>query len=922
MIQNTHEKQKINELNSFRSFSIKDSLIKGRIFVASFDGWVISPASFNAIQPPLPMKTLIIAEKPSVAADLARVLGKTPGMTKFVKEKDYYENETHVISSAIGHLVELALPGQAEGKKPSWKFDSLPILPEKFELQPKDDGGDRLKVLKRLMKRSDVGEIVNACDAGREGELIFRYIIEATGVRKPTRRLWMQSMTNTAIEKAFARLRSDEEMQPLANAAVCRSESDWLVGINATRALTAANSRFGGFRLTPAGRVQTPTLAILVAREKEIQAFEPRAYWEVQADFGVGAGEYGGKWFREDFQKNEADAHARAERLWTAEEADAIVARCTGKTGSVTETKKPARQASPLLYDLTSLQREASNRFGFSARRTLQLAQALYEKHKALTYPRTDSRYLPEDYLGTVKDTLRALAREADGGGVATNLPGFAARLLEENRVIPTKRVFDGSKVSDHFAIIPTGQFPSRLDEAEQKLFDMVARRFVAVFYPAAEFEVTNRITRIDHGAVTDAFKTDGKILLVPGWLEVYGKKSIDDDDAAAALCPVKEGEAARVLEIASREETTKPPPHYNEATLLSTMEGAGKLVEDEELREAMSERGLGTPATRASIIEGLILDGYIARAQRDLVATNKGIALIDQLHEAGVEALASPEMTGQWEYKLKLMEQGKAERGAFMREIRDLAAQIVSRAKVYADNRQEVILPDFPAACPLCGAQGLKQSSTSLSCHTPKCTLRVGKTIAQRPMSEDELKELLAKKFLGPLTGFKNRFGKDFDAALEIDAKGKVAFVFPKSPEQEAALEAVNDASHILCPCPVCAAAGQTSNIYDTPAGYTCEVHLRGDEKAAKKCKPKASLGKVMCGREITPEEARRFFAEGDSGLLKGMKSKKGRPFDANLILNLKGRWITEFKFAPREKAPGKKAAKKAGRKAAASED
>jgi DNA topoisomerase-3 len=869
------------------------------------------------------MKTLIIAEKPSVAADLARVLGKASGMSKFAKEKDYFENETHVISSAIGHLVELALPGEAQGKKPSWKFESLPILPEKFDLQPRDDGEERLKVLKRLMKRADVGEIINACDAGREGELIFRYIMEATGVKKPTRRLWMQSMTNTAIAEAFDRLRSDDEMQPLANAALCRSESDWLVGINATRALTAANSRFGGFRLTPAGRVQTPTLAILVAREKEIASFEPRAYWEVIGEFGVGAGTYHGRWFREDFQKDESNPHARAERLWEESQADAIVARTQGRTGTVSEVKKPARQASPLLYDLTSLQREASNRFGFSARRTLQLAQALYEKHKALTYPRTDSRYLPEDYLGTVRDTMRALARAEEGGAVVSNLPLFAAKALDDNRIVPTRRVFDNTKVSDHFAIIPTGQLPAKLDEAEQKLFDMVARRFVAVFFPAAEFEVTTRITRLPSPDVVDAFKTDGKVLVVPGWLEVYGKKSVDDDDQAATLCPVAEGESAEAVSIEKHEDTTRPPPRYTEATLLSSMEGAGKLIDDEELREAMSERGLGTPATRAAIIEGLIQDGYLARNQRDLVATGKGIALIDQLHEAGVEALASPEMTGQWEYKLKLMEQGQAERTAFMREIRELAAQIVQRTRRYAETKVEEVFPDFPATCPLCGAHGLKQIATSLSCHTPKCTLRVGKTIAQRPMSEAELHELLAKKFIGPLQGFKNRFGKDFEAALEIDAKGKVAFVFPKSPEQEAALDSVNDPANILCPCPVCAAAGQQSNIYDTPAGYTCEVHLRGEATAAaaKKCKPKASLPRVMCGREIDRATALKFFTEGDTGLIKGMKSKKGRMFDANLLLNLKGKWLTEFKFAPREKAPGgpkkrpfgKKLAKKA---------
>lgn len=863
------------------------------------------------------MKTLIIAEKPSVAADLARALARLPGQNKFEKQKDFYENDSYIISSAIGHLVELALPGEAEGKRPSWKFESLPILPEKFELQPREDGAERLKLLKRLMKRADVELLINACDAGREGELIFRYIVEATGVKKPVKRLWMQSMTQDAIQKAFKELRSEEEMQPLANAALCRSESDWLVGINATRALTAVNSRFGGFRLTPAGRVQTPTLAILVNREKEIQAFVPKPYWEVYADFRVAAGDYRGRWWREDFQKSDADPHARADRIWSQDEAEAIRARCEGQTGIVTETKKPARQVPPLLYDLTSLQREASNRFGFSARRTLQLAQALYEKHKVLTYPRTDSRYLPEDYLGTVKGVVQTFA-EAGEGGLLGNLPVFAARALKDDLLRPSKRIFDNSKVSDHFAIIPTGQLPGKLDEAEQKLFDMVARRFLAVFFPAAEFEVTTRFTRITTAAGTDTFKTDGKILLVPGWLEVYGKKSVSDDEEDSMLCAVREGEAAKNFLIEVHENTTKPPPHYNEATLLSTMEGAGKFVEDEELREAMSERGLGTPATRAAIIEGLIQDGYIARRQRDLVATPKGIALIDQLREAGVEELASPEMTGQWEYKLKLMEQGRAARPEFMREIRELAAQIVQRARQYAENKKEEVLPDFDATCPICGAHGLKQTDLSLACHTPKCGLRVSKTIAQRPMSESELRELLAKKFAGPFEGFTNRFGKEFTAALQLNAKGKVDFVFPKTPEQEAAVDALQDPANILCPCPVCAEAGRQNHIYITPAGYTCESHLRepeGDAKKVEKCKPKASLARVMCEVEITPEQARKFFVEGDTGLIKGMKSKKGRPFDATLKLNLKGRWISEFKFAPREKdpnAPKKRASKR----------
>ncbi|MGI8601589.1 MAG: DNA topoisomerase 3 [Verrucomicrobiales bacterium] len=845
-------------------------------------------------------KTLIIAEKPSVASDLARVLSRKPGMTKFRREGDYFENETHVISSAIGHLVELALPGEADGNRPKWKFESLPIIPETFALQPREKGQERLKLLKRLIKRADIGELVNACDAGREGELIFRYIMEATGARKPIRRLWMQSMTDQAILEAFQHLRPDSEMRALANAALCRSESDWLVGINATRALTAHNSRLGGFRLTPAGRVQTPTLAILVSRHKDISAFEPRAFWEVYGDFGVEKGVYRGRWFREDFQKDERNAFARAERLWAIADAEAIRSRCEKRTGTVSETRKPSRQVAPLLYDLTSLQREASNRFGFSARRTLQLAQGLYEKHKALTYPRTDSRYLPEDYLNTVRNVMQTIS--ARSGGVLTNLPALASRLLTEDRISPSRRIFDGSKVRDHFAIIPTDQIPAKLDEAEQKLYDMVARRFVAVFYPAAEFEITTRITRIASAEATDAFLTEGKVLLVPGWLEVYGKKLVDDDDSSVALCEAKDGESALNRAIEVKEEVTKPPPHYTEATLLSAMEGAGKLVDDEELREAMSERGLGTPATRAQVIEGLILDGYVVRNGRDLVATPKGIQLIDQLHEAGVEVLASPEMTGQWEYQLKQMELGRAERSAFMREIRELAAKIVERTKAFSAKAKEVVLPDLDLPCPLCGAVGLKQTETFVSCHTPKCKLRIYRTIAARPITREELQQLLTKKFVGPLDGFRSRFGKDFSAALELKETGKADFVFEKSPQQEAAVVAAQDPANILCPCPVCREQGRSSNIYDTPAGYICETHLR---EKGDRCKPKASLPRELCKVPINRDQALAFFTEGRTGVIDKFISKKGRPFSAQLLCDVKGKRLLRWEFPPRAAKP-----------------
>jgi DNA topoisomerase III len=852
-------------------------------------------------------KALIIAEKPSVAADLARALAKAPGMSAFQKENDWFENDTHVITSAVGHLLEQEMP-MKDGKKIGWGFTTLPILPEKFELKPIDRTADRYRVVAKLIKRKDVSEIINACDAGREGELIFRNIIEATGTSKPVSRMWMQSMTNGAILEAFAKMRSDEDMQPLAAAAKCRSESDWIVGINSTRALTALNSRHGGFRLTPVGRVQTPTLTIMAKREREITSFVPRTYYEVHGLFGVKAGEYAGRWLDESWKKDEFDEHNKAERLWDKDEAEAIVERCLGKEAIVEEATKPTKQIAPLLYDLTSLQREASNRFGFSARRTLQIAQALYEKHKALTYPRTDSRFLPNDYIGTVKDTVRGFSQltAAKAGAFPVDLRPFCDRIIDQDLVRPNHRIFDTSKVSDHFAIIPTGQPPPKsLDEAEQKLYDMVLRRFLCVFFPAAEFDVTTRISRIGE----DAFKSDGKVMRSPGWLEVYGKKAADEQDGEGGgktLVAVAPNEKAKAKLVESREESTKPPPRYNEATLLSSMEGAGKLVEDEELAEAMSERGLGTPATRAAIIEGLIMDKYIERQQRDLIVTSKGLELIDQLNNLGVETLCSPELTGQWEYKLRQMEQRQLDRSSFMRDIRTLAADIVDKSKAYAKAAKEAVLPDFHATCPFCGSKVFKHTEEFVSCKGDGCKLRVFKSVAGRNLSEDEIRTLIEKRFLPLMDGFRSRLGKDFSAGLEIKDDKKVNFVFEKGQSDEFDW----DTAPVLCPCPVCAKKGRTENIHILPVAYACKVAM-SDQKACN-----AKLPKELCKKAISEENALKFFTEGRTGLIEGMISKKNRPFSAFLTCKPGEKRLLGWEFPPREAKP--KAAKKVASAAA----
>ncbi len=819
-------------------------------------------------------KKLVIAEKPSVAGDIARALGK------FKKETDFYENDDFIISAAVGHLLELCVPEGLEPKRGKWDIKNLPILPEEFELSPTDGKAEaRFKLIKRLMKRADVTEVINACDAGREGELIFRNLYKMSKIKKPIQRLWLQSMTPDAIRTAFRNLRTDEEMIPLADAAVCRSESDWLVGINATRSMTWFNSKQGGFRLTTAGRVQTPTLAILVEREEKIRAFKPRTYFEVHGTFLVQSGEYPGRWFDEAFKKGE-DEDAKAERIWDREKADAIRAKCEGKPGIVTEEKKAATQAPPLLYDLTTLQREANGRFGFSARRTLQLAQALYEKHKVLTYPRTDSRYLPDDNLPNVKEVMSQFPEPS--------LAGHASKAVANGWVRPNKRVFNSAKVTDHNAIIPTGVVPKNLDEYEAKLFRLVAQRFIAVFYPAAQFEVTTRITRVEN----EPFKTEGKVIKDPGWLAVYGKEAASEE-GGAAIAEVAPGEKAQTERVEVKETQTKPPARYNEATLLSAMEGAGKLVDDEELREAMSARGLGTPATRAAVIEGLVLQEYIARQGRELIATPKGMSLITGLRGIGVDTLTRPEMTGEWEFKLKQMEQGELPREEFMRQIRDLTVKIVDKIRNGAEP-PEGAFEDLDVACPKCGTRPLKQDYRTFRCRS--CDFNFWKTLAGREFSPEEVQTLLSQRRIGPLEGFRSKMGRPFAAVLLLDEEQKAKFEFEKKeeeppPENLATLPVIGE-------CPVC----HQAKVRELENSYSCERTF------IKECNFR--MGKLILKRQIPPEEARKLIETGKTDLItKFISSKTNRPFDAFLKLD-KGKVV--FEFPPREpKAPKGKGAK-----------
>ncbi len=838
-------------------------------------------------------KKLIIAEKPSVASDIAKALGG------FTKHDDYFESENYVLSSAVGHLLELACPEEFEVKRGKWSFAHLPVIPPHFALNPIEKSAARLRVVNKLIKRKDVDGLINACDAGREGELIFNYIVQHAKVSKPVQRLWLQSMTPQAIRDGFARLRPGSEMQGLADAAVCRSESDWLVGINGTRAMTAFNSKTGGFHLTTVGRVQTPTLAIVVERERKIRDFKPRDYWEVEAEFAAKAGNYTGKWFDEGFKGKQDDEHARADRLWEVARAEAIKAATSGKPGIVSEEAKPETRLSPLLFDLTSLQREANARFGFSAKTTLGLAQALYEKHKVLTYPRTDSRCLPEDYLATVKETMRVLTGEGAGKGhdevLLARYAPFAHQVLARNWVLPNKRIFNNAKVSDHFAIIPTPQAPKNLNEAEQKLYDFVVRRFLSVFFPAAEYLVTTRITRVEG----HPFKTEGKVLVNPGWLAVHGKEGQSGDEGN--LVAVDKDEKVKTEEVTVKASATKPPPRYSEATLLSAMEGAGKMVDDEELKAAMAGRGLGTPATRAQIIENLIGEQYMLREGRELIPTAKAFNLMTLLNGLGIKELTQPELTGDWEWKLGRIEKGEFTRDEFMREIAEMTRHMVERAKSY-DN--DTIPGDFGVLtepCPKCGGQ-IRETYKKFQCSG--CDYSLWKIVAGRQYEPVEVETLLREGQVGPLTGFRNKMGRSFAAAIKLNADKLPEFDFGQDKAGDESSEPVDfSGQESLGACPKCAAG-----VYDNGNAYVCEKSV-GSEKSCD-----FRSGKIILQQPIEHAQMQKMLTTGKTDLLREFISNRTRrKFSAYLVIE-SGKVGFEFeKKAPAaKKAPAK--AKKTG--------
>ena len=815
------------------------------------------------------MKKLVISEKPSVAADIARVLGRAK------KCDDYYENDEYVIASALGHLVELNMPADIDKKYARWSLSNLPIIPEKFKLKPIEKTKAKLAALKKLLSRKDIDGVINACDAGREGELIFTYIYEITKCKLPRQRLWVSSMTPSSILEAFSNLKSQEEMESLQDAARCRSESDWLVGINGTRAITSRMYGSRGKSLASVGRVQTPTLAMIVEREHEIQNFKPTRYWKITAEFEIENGKYEGVYQRPDFKQKDKDANDKADRIWSHADAERVLNEVRAEGGAkVSDKKTQSKQIAPRLYDLTTLQREANNKYSFPANKTLSIAQSLYEKHKMITYPRTDSRALPDDYRGVVVRTMESMAEP---------YRRFAQKAVDEGYVKKAgKRIFDSKQVSDHFALMPTDVSGKKLTDDEAKIYDMIARRFVAAFYPEAVFDVTTRISAVG----SNIFKTEGKVLRSAGWLDVYNKETSDKE----ILPPLAdEKERAKMLEAHLKEESTKPPARYTEATLLSAMEGAGKLLDDEELADAMKDKGLGTPATRAQIIENLIAHKLVERERRDLVPTARAESLIRFLDALAIDALTSPSMTGEWEQKLRLIERKQLSRKTFMDGICAMTTQIVDKARNFVEEEVESHEVDIPNPI-----DGSKLIETFRAYKSKDGKFIIYKTIGNRKISEEEVRELVTKGKVGPLEGFKSKMGRPYTATLKLDENFAVKFQFGDNPDgTERRPENLEDAPVVgkcpksamgLCKC-------KTGELVETETAYVCRCP-KGEER---KCSFR--LGKTMLSHTITRAEIESLTNTGKTPVIDDFVSKRTKKkFSASLVLDARGSISFEF--------------------------
>jgi DNA topoisomerase-3 len=882
-------------------------------------------------------KSLVITEKPSVAQDIVRVLGG------FTEHDGYSESDDYVVTYAVGHLFELLEPEELDEKYKAWTLEVLPILPneEGFQIKPKKGQSERIRTIKKLAARDDVDDFVNACDAGREGELIFREIIRYLGSDKPIRRLWLQSMTTDAIRRGFGELRPGEELEGLAASAECRAYSDWLIGMNSTRALTKRLASRKEKTAWSAGRVQTPTLALLVERELEVLAHVPKPFWRVVGTFDHGSETYEATWFDPAFEPND-DETRREDRIFDESTASAVVEAVRGQPAEARETRKPSKESAPPLFDLTSLQREGNRRFGWSARRTLSAAQRCYERHKILTYPRTDSRCLPEDYRETVAQVLQTYAESA---GHAEGFDDYArsAAHLREHGLENEARSFNNEGVSDHFAIIPTGTLPEEeLTGDDKRLFDLVVRRFLGAFFPSAEWERVERVTEV----ARHSFSTKARSLKVPGWRSVLPPAS--EDSEATTLAPLvadatdASGVAVTTRDAASSEEETKPPPRISEARLLSLMENAGRQIDDEDVAAVLHQKGIGTPATRAEIIENLIRKGYVVRQGKSLRPTVKGIRLIDSLQRIQIDRLASPQLTGDLEFQLLEVERGNRSADEFMRAVTQYAVEVVERAKTFDYHELYEGAPEL-GPCPSCN-RPVVEGAWFYRCEPPleedDCPMRFWKDTSGRYLDEGAVRALLADGVTPILDGFTARSGRTYKGQIEVDRDEWKLKVRSAGWNEEAASDTpeYDIDERPLGDCPL----GCGSKVVETATEYSCEQRLAAekaladakaaearmsdeDRKAAISARRKATreaktkpctfvLPRTVCKREIVRDEALHYLAQRRTELLTDFTSRFGRPFSATLVLQESGRH--GFEFQPRAAGSKKKAGKKAGSK------
>lgn len=809
------------------------------------------------------MKTLVITEKPSVAADLAKVLGKLS------KTETCYENDRYIVSWALGHLVGLCMPEDIDPKLKRWSMDTLPIIPKKFTIKPIEKTKKRFNELKQLINREDVDELINGCDAGREGELIFTYIYDAAKCKKPFKRLWLSSMTPSGIKDAFGALRESSDMQNLQDAAKCRSEADWLIGINSTRAITRRMFSPRARQIATVGRVQTPTLAMIVKRDNEIANFVPVKYWRIIGQFGLHNGQYSGI-----FQKPEKlDPHNnddRADRIWDKSVIDSLLQAMSGEhTAEVKDKKKRSVQSAPRLYDLTTLQREANSRFSMPAERTLNIAQSLYERHKCLTYPRTDSKALTEDYGPACYQIL---------GSLGEDYQKYAKYVIDKQLVNPSnKKIFNNKQVTDHFAIIPTTHPPRSLTADESKIYNMVVRRFIAVFYPDAEFDITTRTTTVKGEYI---FKTEGKVLVQPGWMEVYGKEGVQNSTLPAISEHDGQPTQAKIDDISSIEDETRPAAPYNESSLLAAMESAGKSLEDDDLAAAMKERGLGTPATRAQIIEHLLDLHYIEREKRDLHSTGKAEDLMNFLQMLNIGTLANPVLTGEWEYKLRQMESGQYTRETFMNDIEGLTTQIVQKVQEFDESKAPLTESDiiFPG-------DGKALLEGFRNYRTQDGSITIPKSLCGRKFSSEEVVQLLTEKKVGPLDGFRSKRGTTFSASVILNDDGGVGFEFSGEPVLERPSAEEIASYEEVCKCPVCG-----ESVLSSPEAYICKNFFD------KKCNFRVS--KRMLERDIPADQLMKLVNERSTDMLEGFKSRRtGKLFNAKLVLKSGGKIGFVFK-------------------------